>query len=162
MAFIVSMLKTLDYHGLSSVLRPRNKHLCLYFAVLNLPYLAHHNWSENIRALMASHRAYPDRVTQLDTRLMFAHISIGPQVYAIVIWSCYVTKTGLSISSENYCLTFRSDPKWPQINIWCHIIGREFHASAHIWVLWSYSVSWMCYSIYSENDLSGPSDPKWP
>ena len=54
------------------------------------------------------------------------------------------------------------DPKWPQVDIWPHNIGRWSQADEHVWVLWSCYVTWMSCSIFSENDLFDPSDPKLP
>ena len=54
------------------------------------------------------------------------------------------------------------DPKWSQVNIWPHNIGRGSQTDEHVLVLWSCYVTWTSYSIFSENDLLTlvtPNDP---
>ena len=56
-------------------------------------------------------------------------------------------------------------PQWPQMtpdwNI-THNIGRGCIADAHVWVLWSCYVTWISYSIFSENALLNPVTPNDP
>ena len=52
-----------------------------------------------------------------------------------------------------------SDPKWPRIHIWPHNIGRGSQVDQHVWVLWSCSVTWMSYRIFSENNFLTPVTP---
>ena len=55
-----------------------------------------------------------------------------------------------------------SDPKWPQIDIWPHNIGRTSQADVHVWVLWPCYTTWTSYSIFSENALLTPVTPNDP
>ena len=55
------------------------------------------------------------------------------------------------------------DPKWPQVNIWPHNIGRGSQTDEHVWVQLSCYVTWTSYSIFSENNLLTPvtlNDPR--
>ena len=54
------------------------------------------------------------------------------------------------------------DPKWPQVNIWPHKIGRGSQTDKHVWVLWSCYVTWTIYSIFSVNGLLTPVTPNNP
>ena len=54
------------------------------------------------------------------------------------------------------------DPKWPQVDIWSHKIGRWSQADEHVWVLWSWYVTWTSCSIFSENELLTPVTPNYP
>ena len=55
------------------------------------------------------------------------------------------------------------DPKWPQVDIWPHNIGRWSQADEHVWVLWSCYVTWTSCNIFSENELLTPSvTPNYP
>ena len=53
-----------------------------------------------------------------------------------------------------------SDPKWPQLDIWPHNIGRGSQADQHVWVLWSFYVTWTSYSILGKIAFD-PCDPTW-
>ena len=46
--------------------------------------------------------------------------------------------------------------------MWPHDIGWESQADEYVWVLWSFFVTWMKYSSFSENDLLTPVTPKDP
>ena len=53
-------------------------------------------------------------------------------------------------------------PQWPQMapgGISLYNIGRHSQADTRVWVLWSCYVTWMKYSIFSENDLLTPVTP---
>ena len=54
------------------------------------------------------------------------------------------------------------DPKWPQIDIWPHNVGRESQADQQVWVLWSCYVTWTSHSILVKNDLLTPVTPNDP
>ena len=54
------------------------------------------------------------------------------------------------------------DPKWPQVYIWLHNIGRGSQADAHVLVLWSCYAKWTSNSISSENNLLTPVTPNDP
>ena len=54
------------------------------------------------------------------------------------------------------------DPKLTQIDIWPHNIGRGSQGDQHVWVLWSCYVTWMSYSMFSENNLLTPLTPNDP
>ena len=56
------------------------------------------------------------------------------------------------------------DPKWPQVDLWPHNIGRGSQANVHVWIEWS------CYiqrngrviALFRENDLLTPVTPNDP
>ena len=57
------------------------------------------------------------------------------------------------------------DPKWPQVNIWTHNIGRGSQPDEHVWVLWFKPlcyVPWTSYSILVQVTLTPvtPNDPR--
>ena len=51
------------------------------------------------------------------------------------------------------------DPKWPQVNIWPHNIGRGSQADEHVWGPIVYAMySWTSYSILVQMTFW----PQWP
>ena len=53
-------------------------------------------------------------------------------------------------------------PQWPHMTPNWHLthnIGRGSQADQHVWVLWSYYVTWKSYNIFSKNDLLTPVTP---
>ena len=54
------------------------------------------------------------------------------------------------------------DPKWPQVDLWLHNIGRGSQANVHVWIVWSCYIQRTSYSIFLWKWHFDPCDPKWP
>ena len=54
------------------------------------------------------------------------------------------------------------DPKWPQVDLWPHNIGRGSQANVHVWIVWSCYIQRTNYSTFSWKWHFDPCDPKWP
>ena len=54
------------------------------------------------------------------------------------------------------------DPKWPQVDLWPHNIGRGSQANVHVWIVWSCYIQRTSYSTFSWKWPFDPCDPKWP
>ena len=116
---------------------------------------------------LPSQTAYPAGFWDTDPWLTPGCLSLIPQMWQRVWnkwicvlynyrWSCYVTWKSYSIFFK--WLFDPSDPRWPQINIWPHNIGRGSHVDAHVRVLGSCYVTWTSYSILVKMTFW----PQWP
>ena len=54
------------------------------------------------------------------------------------------------------------DPKWPQVDLWPHNIGRGSQANVHVWIVRSCYIQRTSYSTFSWKWPFDPCDPKWP
>ena len=54
------------------------------------------------------------------------------------------------------------DPKWPQVDLWPHNIGRGSQANVHVWIVWSCYIQRTSYSTFWWKWPFDPCDPKWP